>query len=138
MFDSLSIEQIEDIQSETKRIKHDILRKAEYLITADLLIEITVSKYITQLKTLKKEVNNDVITAAKIYTIYSMDDRQFLDFKKKFKNDYQKIGEFYGVSENYPKLRYQLLLQKKRKLLSNLDIDNAVDVLSKQILLKNR
>lgn len=138
MFESLSAEQINDIQTETKRIKYEILNKTETIITADSLIEMTLCMYVTELKKLNFKVTDDIKNATRVCTIYSMNDKEFLDLKKRFNEDYKKIGEFYGVSESYPKLRYKLLLQKRRKLLESLDLDSAVDTLSEQIILKKQ
>lgn len=147
MFESLSAEQITDIHNTTVKIKMDVVKhfrvknkytnKINDLVSEpENLVNMVMSEYNLLLAKDGIIMTDDIKNAVKVFCIYSMSDEKFLDFKKKFNSDYEKMGKLYGVTASYPRCRHKIILQKKRCMLDDQMIDDIIEKISDSTSLK--
>lgn len=143
MFESLSAEQIANIHNDTIKFKKRIInlyrgknkntnRISNTISDPNSIINETLYSYTSFLIKNGIKVTDDIKNAIRVFTVFSMSDEEFLEFKTKFNSDYEKMGKLYSVTAVYPRCRYKILLQKRRDLLKDQAVDDIVETISEQ------
>jgi len=117
MFDSLTLELMDNIQNKASRIKNIRFSETKYSYDINSTIEIVSYKCIKELQKENIKINTDIRDAVKVFSTLPMTDREFLNIINHYKSDFEVIAKLYYTTPVIVKCRYRLALLRKRKLL---------------------